>query len=111
MVTHMPLVSLVNEEDDAEKLSDILNVLSRKYSVKIIMVLGSRESMRFTQLRKHLNLHDTKSLIRALKSLKSANIIDRTVLPFSPPAVEYSLTETGKSIRKSLILMSEVTLH
>ena len=46
-------------------------------------------------------------LTQQLRELESQNLIHREVYPVVPPKVEYSLTETGRSLMPILIAMRD----
>ena len=48
-----------------------------------------------------------KMLTQQLRELESQNLIHRKVFPVIPPKVEYSLTETGKSLMPILVAMRD----
>jgi DNA-binding HxlR family transcriptional regulator len=62
-------------------------------------------NMRFGELRKALHNITSKTLSEKLKKLEEHDILDRTVYPTVPPAVEYRLTEKGRSLWPIIIQM------
>jgi DNA-binding HxlR family transcriptional regulator len=55
-------------------------------------------SHRFGELRIDMPTISPKMLSARLKALESKGIIQRTVVPTSPPSVEYSLTELRREL-------------
>lgn len=53
---------------------------------------------RFNQLGRLVPLANTKTLTRQLRELEEDGIVKRTVYPEVPPRVEYSLTDSGRSL-------------
>ena len=75
-----------------------LDILGGKWTFLIIRDLfeGKR---RFGELMKSLCGVSPKTLSLRLKELEEKDIVVRTAYPTIPPAVEYSLTEKGKSLK------------
>ncbi len=63
--------------------------------------------VRFNEMKKYIGSISYKSLSAALKELESDGLINRKEYPQIPPKVEYSLTETGKSLIPILDSMCE----
>ena len=79
-----------------------LKVIGDKWKVLIIrdLLTGTK---RFNELMKSLNGISQKVLTSNLRSMESDGLVNRTVYPEVPPRVEYTLTETGHSLRLFLI--------
>jgi DNA-binding HxlR family transcriptional regulator len=54
--------------------------------------------MRFNEIRRFMSDCSQKMLSQTLKNLEQSHLVHRQVYPEVPPRVEYSLTETGKSL-------------
>ncbi len=81
----------------------ILNVVSKKWTICIVSLLGARsEGYRFNELKRRLVGISPKSLSDRLKELESKNLVNRNVKPTQPPEVTYTLTEDGHSLKASL---------
>lgn len=63
--------------------------------------------VRFNEMKKYIGSISYKSLSAALKELEADGLINRKEYPQIPPKVEYSLTETGKSLIPILDSMCE----
>ena len=81
-------------------LEDILNVISRKWSLLIIAVIGSRSSIRFSEILRLLPGLTPKILARRLKELESIGLVYRIVYADTPPRVEYRLSSRGRELRR-----------
>ena len=82
-----------------------LDLIGGKYKALILWHLAENK-LRFSQLRKVI--HSTpKMLTQQLRELESQKLINREVFPVIPPKVEYSLTETGKSLMPILVAMRD----
>lgn len=92
----------------AEYLScPIRQVISRfgdKWSMLVLYSLHTSETgtLRFNELRRHMTDCSQKMLSQTLKNLEQSHLIHREVFPEVPPRVEYSLTDTGKSLMPSI---------
>ncbi len=78
-----------------------INLLGNKWAILIIHRLCS-EKQGFNQLLKGIEGINPRALSVRLKELAENGLIFKTVLPSSPPQVEYSLTPSGASL-KSII--------
>jgi DNA-binding HxlR family transcriptional regulator len=67
-----------------------------KWTVKIIYVLKERPH-RHGQLRRRLGSISQRMLTRTLRNLEAAGLISRHVTPSKSVAVEYSLTNMGRT--------------
>ncbi len=96
----MPSVKLLelSDQDAVINARKVIEPVSKKNSVEIIFLLGLRGALRFNEIKKSLKARDTKGISRALGALVSNGLVARTVYPFTPPAVEYRLTERGEAI-------------
>lgn len=81
----------------------IRQVVSRfgdKWSMLVLYMLHASESgvLRFNELRRLMTDCSQKMLSQTLKNLEQSHLVHREVYPEVPPRVEYSLTDTGKSL-------------
>lgn len=74
-----------------------LEFIGGKYKALILWHL-SEGKLRFTELRKQVGNATPKVLTQQLRELESQELIHREVFPDIPPKVEYSLTDTGRSL-------------
>lgn len=84
----------------AERAVFVRGVLDRigdKWSVIVICRLGKRPH-RFNELRRATDGITQRMLSSTLRALERDGIVARTVRPTVPPSVEYSLTETGRTL-------------
>jgi DNA-binding HxlR family transcriptional regulator len=63
---------------------------------------------RFSELKGDLRGVSAKVLSTRLRELSEAGIVERRVMPSSPPTVEYSLTPLGRKLQPALEAMVEV---
>ncbi len=83
-----------------------LNILENKWRVLIIReLLGGTK--RFGELKKSIAGISQRSLTMNLRMMEELQLITRKIYPEVPPRVEYSLTDTGKSLKPILKVMEE----
>ena len=83
-----------------------LELIGGKYKALILWALSDGK-LRFSQLRKKITNATPKMLTQQLRELEAQELIHREVYPIIPPKVEYSLTETGKSLMPILTAMRD----
>ena len=81
-----------------------LMLIGDKWKVLILRDL-LRGTMRFGELKKSLGQVSQKVLTAQLRDMEAKGLLTRTVYAEVPPRVEYSLTETGRSLRPVLDAM------
>lgn len=95
----------------------IRQVLSRfgdKWSLLVLFMLNKSESgvLRFNEMNRMMSDCSQKMLSQTLRNLEHYNLVHREVYPQVPPKVEYSLTETGKSLMPVIMpLIDWATRH
>jgi DNA-binding HxlR family transcriptional regulator len=72
--------------------------VANKWSVMILTVLSQRPT-RFNEIKRRLEGVTHKALAEALRKLERNGLIRREVLNTSPVAVEYSITQLGKTLQ------------
>lgn len=77
-----------------------------KWKILIIrdLLTGTK---RFGELKKSLNNITQKVLTNKLREMEASGLVKRKVYPEVPPRVEYSLTDTGLSLKPILDSMVE----
>ena len=85
----------------------IRQVISRfgdKWSMLVLFMLHRSDTgiLRFNEIRHLMTDCSQKMLSQTLKNLEQSHLVNRKVYPEVPPRVEYSLTETGKSLIPAL---------
>ena len=90
----------------------IRHVVSRfgdKWSLLVLFLLNRSETgvMRFNEIRRFMTDCSQKMLSQTLKNLEQSHLVHREVFPEVPPRVEYSLTETGRSLMPALTALIE----
>ena len=81
-----------------------LTLIGDKWKVLILRDLMNGK-MRFGELKKSIGSVSQKVLTAQLRDMEKSGLVNRTVYAEVPPKVEYSLTETGKSLEPILNAM------
>lgn len=78
-----------------------MGLIGDKWKVLIIrdLLTGTK---RFGELKKSLNTITQKVLTNNLRQMEASGLIERKVYAEVPPRVEYSLTDTGLSLKPIL---------
>lgn len=85
----------------------IRQVISRfgdKWSLLVLYTINSSETgvLRFNELRRQMTDCSQKMLSATLRNLERSNLVHREVYPQVPPRVDYSLTQTGRSLMPAI---------
>ena len=93
-------------DQDCQKVSRILARIAEKWSMLVVMLLrdGPR---RFNDIKRNTAGISQQMLTRTLRGLERDGIVTRTILPTSPPQVEYSLTKLGRSMSEPVLAFGE----
>ena len=83
-----------------------LDLIGGKYKSLILWHLSDGK-LRFSELRSRIKKATPKMLTQQLRELETQDLVHREVYPVIPPKVEYSLTETGKSLMPILVAMRD----
>ncbi len=71
----------------------------------------SKGPRRYSELKSDLTGISSKTLSLRLKQLEANKLISRTVMPTSPPTVEYDLTELGSELKPAIDAIVNVGLR
>lgn len=102
------LTAMVKKDINPSYLAcPIRQVISRfgdKWSMLVLYTLHASEVgvLRFSELHHKMADCSQKMLSATLKNLEQTNLIHREVYPVVPLRVEYSLTDTGKSLMPAI---------
>ncbi len=88
---------------DTCPIQGVIDVVSKKWSLLIVGVLGNSSKMRYNEIMNELKGISPKTLADTLKRLHHAGIVNRQSFNEIPPRVEYSLTEDGEELRDAII--------
>ena len=84
-----------------------LEIIGGKWRLPIIWELSAQDSMRYNELKRHLDGITNIMLTRALQGLEDYGLVRRVELCQIPPHVEYSLTESCKQLLPALEIINE----
>ena len=80
---------------------EIFSDVANKWALLIINVLDER-TLRFTELRNEVDGISHKMLTQNLRMLERNGLVDRHVYPTVPPRVEYTLTDAGRALQRTV---------
>jgi len=86
------------ESAGCRNVSPVLNRVGDKWSVLIVMILGTGPR-RFNELKRQIDGISQRMLTLTLRGLERDGLVSRTVEPSVPPRVTYALTELGESLK------------
>jgi DNA-binding HxlR family transcriptional regulator len=84
----------------------VLDRFADKWSMLVIILLGSEEKLRFNEIGQTIGNISQKMLTVTLRRLEADGLILRTQYPEIPPRVEYELTNLGRTL---LPLIADLT--
>lgn len=88
-------------------LTGVIDVISKKYAIQLISVIGTHESVRFSDLESHLSSASSSTLSDRLTELAEEGLVTRTQYDEIPPRVEYELSDEGRELREKLLPLLE----
>ncbi|MFB6179987.1 MAG: winged helix-turn-helix transcriptional regulator [Halorientalis sp.] len=83
-------------------LTDVMDLLGRKYVMDLLCVIGIHGRIRFGEIEAHLPDASTSTLSTRLDELADAGLIRREQYDEIPPRVEYELTDEGATLAERL---------
>lgn len=84
-----------------------LELIGGKWRLPVLWKLSKQDSIRYNELRRQLHGITNTMLTRVLVDLEENGLVIRTEYETVPPHVEYSLTESGKSIIPALEIIGD----
>ncbi len=88
----------------------LFDQIADKWSMMVITVLDSGP-VRFNGIKRQLQGVTQKSLTQCLRRLERNGLIARRVIPASPIAVEYQITELGRALQPRLLSIYAWTIE
>ncbi len=92
------------------EICPVRNVVARfgnKWGLLVILVLSENEPIRYNELRRKIPDISARMLANTLRTLEADGLVDRRYYQEVPPRVEYSLTQTGRSLVPIIIKLTE----
>ncbi len=92
------------------EICPVKNVIARfgnKWGLLVILVISENEPARYNDLRRLIPDISSRVLSSTLRLLEADGLIVRSQYQEVPPRVEYSLSETGKSLVPIIMQLTE----
>ena len=92
------------------EICPVRNVVARfgnKWALLVILVLSENEPIRYNELGRKIPDISSRVLSNTLRILEADGLVNRRFYQEVPPRVEYSLTETGRSLVPIIIKLTE----
>ena len=92
------------------EICPVRNVVARfgnKWALLVILVLSENESIRYNELGRKIPDISSRVLSNTLRILEADGLVNRRFYQEVPPRVEYSLTDTGRSLVPIIIKLTE----
>ena len=99
------LPSNLHQPEDCRAISDVLARVGDKWSVLVVSKLGDG-TKRFNELRREIGGISQRMLTLTLRGLERDGLVARTIVPTSPPGVEYDLTALGRDLLQPVSALS-----
>ena len=84
-------------DSDCRGVASVLARVGDKWSVLVIMLLGSGPR-RFNELKRMIGGISQRMLTLTLRGLERDGLVTRTIFPTIPPRVDYELTDLGRGL-------------
>ncbi|MFI8221483.1 winged helix-turn-helix transcriptional regulator [Streptomyces sp. NPDC085932] len=104
--THTGVRAPGHEVSDRCQVREILARVGEKWSILAIVLLQEGD-LRYSELHRRMEGVSQRMLTLTLRGLERDGLIERTVIPSTPPRVSYSLTKTGHSLSGPLTTLLE----
>ena len=92
------------------EICPVRNIVARfgnKWALLVILVLSENEPIRYNELGRKIPDISSRVLSNTLRILEADGLVNRRFFQEVPPRVEYSLTETGRSLVPIIIKLTE----
>ena len=106
----------MKKKEDSNSIIEICpvrNVVARfgnKWAILVLLDIYKAGTVRFNELGRLIPDISTRVLSGTLKTLEADGLISRKIYAQVPPKVEYSLTDTGKSLIPLIMQLTEWAL-
>ncbi len=92
------------------EICPVRNVVARfgnKWALLVILVLSENEHIRYNELGRKIPDISSRVLSNTLRTLEADGLVARQYYQEVPPRVEYSLTDTGRSLVPIIVRLTE----
>ncbi|MFJ1811396.1 MULTISPECIES: winged helix-turn-helix transcriptional regulator [unclassified Streptomyces] len=93
-------------ETDACPVREVLDRISGKWSIQIILAAAERPT-RFTELERSIPGISRRMLTLTLRSLERDGLLVRTVYPTVPAKVVYSVTDSARELHDAFVTLMD----
>ncbi|WP_435345968.1 winged helix-turn-helix transcriptional regulator [Haloarchaeobius sp. HRN-SO-5] len=93
--------------DDWCAVTCTIDVIGKKWHPVIVHRLLRHDALRFNELSDEVGAITNKMLSQSLEDLEENGLVDREIVREKPVAVEYSLTERGRSLEPVIDSLEE----
>ena len=110
---HLKVILKIRRKEQLNSIIEICpvrNVVARfgnKWALLVILVLSENEPIRYNELGRKIPDISSRVLSNTLRTLEADGLVLRTFYQEVPPRVEYSLTDTGKSLVPIIVKLTE----
>lgn len=80
---------------------DVINRFGNRWSLLVVICLKDG-TKRFTAIKREIEDISQRMLAQTLRQLEQDGLVSRTVVPSTPPRVDYALTGLGRSLMTPL---------
>jgi DNA-binding HxlR family transcriptional regulator len=82
-----------------EEVRRAADLLERRYAIALLWACNSGAT-RFNEFRQAVDGVPPRTLTERLRDLEAAGVLERSLVPVSPPYSEYRLTARGKQLAR-----------
>ena len=113
LTLHLKVMLKMRKKEQLNSIIEICpvrNVVARfgnKWALLVILVLSENEPIRYNELGRKIPDISSRVLSNTLKTLEADGLVLRTFYQEVPPRVEYSLTDTGRSLVPIILELTE----
>ena len=86
-------------------MSKILARVGDKWSVLVVMLLGSGGLLRFNEIKRLIGGISQRILVLTLRGLERDGMVTGTMYATIPPRADYELTELGRSLHEPVVAL------
>lgn len=85
----------------------VLGRVADKWTMLVVLALEESGTLRFSQLRRHIEGVTQKMLTQTLRGLERDGMLTRTVIPTVPVTVNYTLTDLGHRLSAAVAVIRQ----